>query len=206
MSGHVTRRMRSTGAWFTVAALGLLSAACGIRADEQPRDVQAAERPTVPTTAPDGSAQPGSGSIVFLLGPPGESALAPLVGVGRPDAPEPAALVALLLEGPTETERSSAGLRTAVPAGTTLLDASLDSQGTLTVDLSADFLSSAGDVLLDAVAQIVFTATRADNVRRVRLLIEGEPQDWPTSSGTTTRDPLSIYDFVERTVEYAAQT
>ena len=33
--------------------------------------------------------------------------------------------------------------------------------------------------------------------RRVRLLVEGEPQDWPTGSGTT-REPLSIYDFIDR--------
>lgn len=196
-------RRRTVGVFAFLAPLVVaVTGACGISADDQPRNVLPAERPTVPTTAPAGSAQPGSGSIVFFLGLPGESAVAPLVGVGRPDTSEPSSLVSLLLEGPTETERSQSGLRTAVPAGTALINASLDTQGTLTVDLSADFLSSAGDVLLDAVAQIVFTATRAENVRRVRLLIEGEPQDWPTSSGTTTRDPLSIYDFLERTVEY----
>ena len=186
-----------------ILALVAVAASCGIRTDDQPRDVLPAERPTVPTTPPDGSAEPGSGSTVFFLGPPGESAIAPLVGVGRSDTGEPAALVVLLLEGPTENERTAAGLRTAVPAGTVLLDATLDSQGTLTVDLSADFLSSAGDVLVDAIAQLVFTATRAEGVRRVRLLVEGEPQDWPTGTGTTTRDPLSIYDFLDRDIEYA---
>lgn len=184
------------------ALLGVL-AGCGISTDDQPRDVLASERPIVPTTAADGSAQPGSGAIVFFVGPPGEAATAPLVGVGRSDAADATALLTTLLEGPTDNEQTELGLRTAIPTGTVLLATSLDSQGTLTVDLGADFLASAGDVLLDAVAQLVFTATRTDGARRVRLLIEGEPQDWPTSSGTSTRDPLSIYDFLDRPVNYA---
>ncbi len=199
----MTRLRRLARFCSATLAVGALAASCGIRADDQPSDVLPAERPTVPTTPPDGSAQPGSGSTVFFLGPPGEAAIAPLVGVGRSVTNDPAALITRLLEGPTEEERTSTGLRTAVPAGTVLLDASLDSQGTLTIDLSADFLSSAGGVLVDAVAQLVFTATRADGVRRVRLVVEGDPQDWPTGTGTTTRDPLSIYDFLDRNIEYA---
>ena len=79
-----------------------------------------------------------------------------------------------------------------------LLSAEPSPQGTLTVDLSGEFLSNAGDVLLDAVAQVVFTASQLPGVRRVRLLVNGEAQDWPTGAGTTTRDPLSVYDFFER--------
>lgn len=187
-----------------VTALSIVGtlASCGISTDDQPRDVLPSERPVVPTTAPDDSTRTGSGATVFFIGPPGQAATAPLVGVSRSGAADATALLTTLLDGPTDEEQTELGLRTAIPTGTVLLAASLDSQGTLTLDLGADFLSSAGDVLLDAVAQLVFTATRTDGARRVRLLIEGEPQDWPTSSGTTTRDPLSIYDFLDRDVLY----
>ena len=106
-------------------------------------------------------------------------------------------VVDALLEGPSATEQDQLGVRTAIPAGTVLRSAALDAQGTLTVDLSAEFLSNAGDVLVDAVAQLIFTAAQLPGERRVRLLVEGEPQDWPTGSGTT-REPLSIYDFIDR--------
>jgi spore germination protein GerM len=82
-----------------------------------------------------------------------------------------------------------------VPEGTQLHSAVLDGQGTLSVNVTAPLLGAAGAVLADAVAQIVLTASRAGGVRRVRLLVDGEPQDWPTGSGASTRDPLSIYDF-----------
>ena len=103
-----------------------------------------------------------------------------------------------MLKGPTPTEQDSEGLRTAIPAGTELRSAQVDGQGTLQVDVSAELLTSSGEVLLDAVAQIVFTGSELDGVERVRLLVDGEAQDWPTSSGDSTREPLSLYDFPDR--------
>jgi hypothetical protein len=177
--------------------LGLL-AACSVSADREPRDVLDEERPSAANTTIAVSPEPGTGSTVYFLGPPGAASASPLVPVGRAAQDEPTTLITTLFEGPTTREQELLGVRTAVPVGTRLLSAQLDSQGTLLLDVSAEFLSSAGDVLLDAVVQVVYTAAQIPGERRVRLLVEGEPQDWPTSAGTTTRDPLSVYDFPAR--------
>jgi hypothetical protein len=185
--------------------IGTLLAACSLSTDDRPRDILTGERPTLVNTTAAAAPQAGTGSHVYFLGP-SEAQTAPLIATDRPPRNSPTALLGTLLEGPTAAEQSRLGLRTAIPAGTSLLASTLDAQGTLTVDLSAEFLSNAGDVLLDAVGQVVVTASRSPGVRRVRLVIEGEPQDWPTSSGTTTRDPLSIYDFIDRVVDTMTTT
>lgn len=179
----------------------VLLGACSLSTDRQPRDVLDVERPTVVNTTAAAAPELGIGSVVYFLLPAGESAQSPLLAVDRASQQDPTGLLSALLEGPTAREQAALGVRTAIPAGTALLSTSSDGQGTLTVDLSAEFLGNAGDVLLDAVGQLVVTASRFPGVRRVRLLVEGEPQDWPTSSGTTTRDPLSLYDFIDRVMD-----
>jgi hypothetical protein len=186
----------------TVVAAGLVGAlaigACGINRDSGPRDIAPEDRPA--DTASDTSmAEPtGEGPTVYLLGPSGPGDRAPLEPRSRDVANQPTSLLTALLEGPTESERSQDGLRTAIPDGTTLRSAGFSGQGTLLVDVSPQFLEVSGDVLLDAVVQIVFTASQIDGVRDVQLLVDGETQDWPTSSGDSTRGPLSVYNFADR--------
>jgi len=193
-----TPRIRRALAALLAVATALATTACSVSSDRQPRDVLDEERPSVANTTVPVSPTPGTGAIVYFLGPPGTADASPLVPVGRAAQEDPASLFTTLFEGPSAQEQRSLGVRTAIPVGTRLLSAALDSQGTLTLDVSAEFLGSAGDVLLDAVVQVVYTAAQLDGERRVRLLVEGEPQDWPTSAGTTTRDPLSVYDFPAR--------
>ena len=181
-----------------LALAALLISSCALSTDREPRDILNDEEPTLVNTTAAATPQPGAGSTVYVLGPSGTSSQAPLVAVGRQTQVDPSALLRILFEGQTAKEQASLGVRTAIPAGSMLLSAEPSPQGTLTVDLSGEFLSNAGDVLLDAVAQVVFTASQLPGVRRVRLLVNGEAQDWPTGAGTTTRDPLSVYDFFER--------
>jgi hypothetical protein len=63
-------------------------------------------------------------------------------------------------------------LDTAIPAGTELRGITVDAAGTAYVDLSGDFAAAPPEAL----AQVVFTATRLAGVASVRFLIEGEPQ------------------------------
>lgn len=172
--------------------------ACSLSVDRQPRDVLAEERPSAANTTTPAAAEPGTGSIVYFLGPAGAAAEAPLVAVGRASDDNPTTVFQSLFDGPSAQEQETLGVRTAIPVGTRLLSAELSALGTLTLDVSADFLAGAGDVLLDAIVQIVYTAAQLRGERRVLLLVEGEPQDWPTSAGTTRRDPLSIFDFPAR--------
>ena len=191
-----TRRRLLAGV--IVSGFVAVLAACGVSTDSRPREILPDEQPSDVGVAQTGSAQPGTGATVYFLGPESPGEHAPLTAVGREGRADPASRLMALLDGPTATEQDAQGLRTAVPAGTTLRSAALDSQGTLLVDVSAEFLVGAGDILLDAVAQIVFTASEIDGVKRVRLLVDGEPQDWPTSSGNSTREPLTIYDYPDR--------
>lgn len=196
-SSRVAPHRSATAALVGIVAVLSISA-CSVSSDREPRDVLDGERPSVANTTVPVSPKTGTGSIVYFLGPAGLSDASPLIGVGRAAEVDPVALFTTLFEGPSAQEQQSLGVRTAVPVGTHLLSAALGAQGTLTLDVSAEFLGNAGDVLLDAVVQIVYTAAQLDGERRVRLLVEGEPQDWPTSAGTTTRDPLSVYDFPAR--------
>jgi len=202
---HPDSRRRSV--WRVLLAVvsgAAVLAACSLNTDSEPRDVLDEEEPTIVNTTAGPSPEPGTGSTVYFLGPDDGAGRSLLVAVSRAPATTAADLLTVLLEGPTAPEQQELGVRTAIPAGTRVLSAAVDGQGTLTLDLSTEFLANAGDVLLDAVAQVVFTASETTGVRRVRLLVEGEAQDWPTSTGSAMREPLSIYDFLDRAPDSSA--
>jgi hypothetical protein len=81
-----------------------------------------------------------------------------------------------LLAGPTSAE-SQDGLTTAIPAGTALRGVTL-ADGTITVDVTGGFSSSAGDPGL-RVAQVVYTATQFATVHDVQLELDGAPLGSP---------------------------
>ena len=79
-----------------------------------------------------------------------------------------------LLEGPDATERA-AGLSTAIPAGTELLDLDVSAR-VATVDLSRDFERGGGSASMRArVAQAVYTLTQFPTVERIAFRIDGRP-------------------------------
>ena len=93
--------------------------------------------------------------------------------VPRTQAVAAAALTALC-EGPAAAEQS-AGLSSAVPAGTKLLGVSIE-DGVATVDLSGEFASGGGSLSMQArVAQIVYTVTQFETVKSVDLRLDGKP-------------------------------
>jgi len=78
----------------------------------------------------------------------------------------------------------------------------LRTDGVLTVDTSDQLLSLSGPGLIDAVAQIVFTASEVPGVQSVDLLVNGQREPWPASDGELQTKPLTVYDypgFVEST-------
>ena len=52
-----------------------------------------------------------------------------------------------------------------------------------------------GSGLVQALAQVVYTATELDGVRSVEIKVDGETQAWPTADLDTTSEPLTIYDY-----------
>jgi hypothetical protein len=102
------------------------------------------------------------------------------------------ALLRALLHGPTSW--LAPAVRTAIPAGTTLLGTvPVDAHGTATVNLSPQALDSTAQQRQQMSAQIVWTLRGATGVNRVRLQVDGNPFD-VTAGSTQSRDAWPTYD------------
>ncbi len=98
-----------------------------------------------------------------------------------------------LLAGPKGGE-PAAGLQTAIPAGTKLLDFSIAS-GVARVDLSDDFAAEdSEEAAAQRTAEVVYTLTRFPTVRRVALTVGGAPYS-AAGSGRYPSAALSRSDF-----------
>jgi spore germination protein GerM len=180
--------------------LATVATACGIPSDSRPRDVAESERLQLAgPKAPDQAAATPNGPKVYFLsqGPSGEDRLQP---AGRNVSSTPAAVLTELFAGLTTKEQQENRWRTAIPADSKLLEPpSQEADGTLVVDLSQDFFQASGPGQINAVAQVVFTATAIGNVPRVKILVEGQPQGWPRGDGTAqpVGEPLTQYLYPE---------
>ncbi len=101
-----------------------------------------------------------------------------LESVSRDVADAPDSVLSELLKGLTADELDRR-LHTFIPAETQLLGTELHQDGTLDVDLSKVFFDAKAEDGIKAVGQIVYTACALPAVKQVRLLIQGEPRDWP---------------------------
>jgi hypothetical protein len=176
-----------------VTALALLGA-CSIGADASPRDIDVSDRPELSSPSSPGGGDARGTARIYLIGPSDQIGTGQLQAVQR-DVPEaPLALLTVLLAGPN-TDEVNEQLRTAIPAGTTVHSADLRDDGVVDVDLSSSIQQLSGDVLIDAIAQIVFTVSELDGARAVRLMVDGASRQWPAGDGELQRDPLTVYDF-----------
>jgi len=101
-------------------------------------------------------------------------------------------LVELLFEelrsGPTEAEQD-AGLATLIPAGTQLLNASVD-DGIATVDLSEEFEQGGGSSQMQGrLFQLFYTLTQPNGIDGVSLLIQGQPVRSFSGEGILVEQP-----------------
>jgi hypothetical protein len=184
------RVVRGIAALVSVSAL----AACSIGTDASPRDIEAGDRPQLSSPVNAGAGDARGTARIYLLGPSDQANGGQLRAVQR-DVPEaPLALLTVLLAGPNTAEVDEQ-LRTAIPTGTAVRSADLRDDGVVDVDMSSTIQQLSGDVLIDAVAQIVFTVSEVDGTRGVRLMIDGASRQWPAGDGELQRDPLTIYDF-----------
>jgi Sporulation and spore germination len=187
----VTRRFAPLGA--ACAVVAILLSGCGIGAEDAPRNIRPELLKTVEAPA---VALPGSGQRVWMVAPEVQGRPTQLQAVERAAVSTPAELLELVLGSVTVQERSDR-ISSAIPQDTQLRSARLGTNRVLIVDLSKELVNASGDLLVDAVAQIVFTAAEFEGVDAVRLLIEGEPREWLRGNGTTSADPLTIFDFPE---------
>ena len=169
----------------TTAVVSL--AACGVQSDSSPRDVPIENRARVSAVNVGGDA---SGAERMYLVGPGDDRLLRSV---RRDPSSPDQLIDVLFLGPNDDERN-AQYGTSIPSTVQVL--SIDAQGSkLVIDVTSDLLSVSGAVLVQALAQIVYTAAEIDGIQSVEITVEGESQAWPTADLDATDDPLNVYDF-----------
>jgi hypothetical protein len=181
-----------------VAALLLAATvvgACGIDVQDAPETIGSDEVPFGFDDSGTTSTSRGpSGDdlvpfLVYFIGPDGiafairQAATTPTVGE-RLDA---------LFEGPSSAE-VAVGLHTAIPPAAERLTARVRS-GTAQVALHETFASLRGGEQVEALAQIVFTVTEIDTIRRVRFLLEGQPVEVPRADGTVSDDPVTRADY-----------
>lgn len=177
-----------------VGSIVVLSSSCGLGTDGTPRLIaDEDQRPLVEVTTELVSS--GTGRI--YLERTDETGRPLLVTVARQISNDPGNVIEALLSGPTDEEQSS-GIGSAIPLGTTLLDARYTATDMIRVDVSADILDSTGDDLVSALAQIVFSLGEVSGVERIDITVDGRAQDWPRGDGSLTADPLTAYDYPGR--------
>ena len=121
-----------------------------------------------------------------------------LVSVRRTYEPTPrvaTAAIGELLAGPTKAERAS-GLQTAIPAGTRLLEISID-RGVATIDLTSEYQSGGGSLSMQVrLGQVVYTLTQFPTVKRVSFRLDGTPVNVFSSEGIVLDHPVGRSDYV----------
>ena len=181
-----------------VLAVAVLSLAavwgCGVPADEAPRAVPADEIPEALAAAPTTTttAEVGVAADLFFLEAEEESNVLRAEQVRLDDNLAETALRALVATVPEDLPD---GVITSIPPETTVLGTQLD-DGILTVDLSDEFASVSGEIRIQAVAQMVYTATRSGGpVDGVLFTVEGEPDPVPDADGADIEGPASRPDY-----------
>ncbi|HNS33253.1 MAG TPA: GerMN domain-containing protein [bacterium] len=102
-----------------------------------------------------------------------------------------------LLKGPSADEKEK-GFASAMPEKASLLNVYIQ-DGTVHLDFSKDIEKGGGSMLMmERLAQIVFTATQFDSIKNVRFQIEGSLIEYFSGEGITDVDsPVSRENFRE---------
>ena len=153
-----------------LAVVLLAATGCGIESDSTPRDVGANERSLIPNALTEGDAAGGT-SRIYLVAPAEAGDPSLLRSTPRDVEAGAAPLITSLLAGPNDEELASR-LVTNIPQETELLS-TRSSGDVLFVDISPEITDLSGELLVLAVAQIVFTADEIEGVRAVRLRVDG---------------------------------
>jgi spore germination protein GerM len=178
-------RRRAGVALAAAVVVGLAS--CGVPIDKQPAALSRQGipfnllEPTSPTTTGTTAPSPIEVPVqIFLIASTGH--LVPVARDVPVAAPDLQTVLAALVVGPTDTE-AGAGLQSAIPAQSTVLGATI-SGGIATVNLGGTFGQLVGTQQIQAVAQVVFTASSLPGVTTgVTFELSGLPVEIPVASG-----------------------
>ena len=187
------RRRRVTGAFAALAVL-LVMSGCSIDDDTAPREIADAAKPNLANSANQTTGATSGTDRIYLLAPDSQNDVRHLRPATR-DVGDSATQRLNSLFGALTVADVGARLRSAVPDGLLLRSAGLQNNGTLVVDVSDQILDLSSNTLIDAVAQIVFTASEVRGVQRVELVVEGKARQWPAGDGELLAEPLTVYDY-----------
>lgn len=186
----MTRLIRLAGLAAIVASL----VGCGISDDAEPRTIADHDRGVLVAPA----AQPASTSSgrdrIYLLAPEASATSRQLRASTR-DVGDSVSQRLTSLFGPLTVAEVSSRLRTAIPEGLQLRTAVVQADEVVVVDVTSELLGLSRSSLVDAVAQIVFTATEVPGVRSLELRVNGQNLQWPAGDGELQSQPLTVYDY-----------
>lgn len=174
----MSARLRRLAAALALLAIVAVTTGCGLAENTRPQAIPRENLPPGlldpdPGSTSTGPSETGTTVDVFLIERIGDRDRLARVERDVADARLPGERVAALLMPPTEAE-VDAGLTTSIPAGTVLLAVAVDDSGEeVVVDLSAELFSIQGAELASAFAQLVWTVTEVEGVRRVSFLVDG---------------------------------
>ena len=177
-----------------ICVTALAMSACGIANDAAPRDIPLQQRSALIDAPVQAPATSTGTDRIFLLAPQLPDQPSRLRATPRDVGPSIEARLNSLF-GPLSVAEAQARLLTAIPEGLNLHSATLQTNGTLTIDVTDEILSLSSGALIESVAQIVFTALEVRNVQRVQLLVNGTSQQWPGGDGSLRTTALSAFDF-----------
>lgn len=176
-----------------MVAAGVLGLGCGIPTDRQPKALARSDVPfgllgrgTPSTTAPGPSRLPAPNEVlvhVYLIAADGHLVARDRL-ISLPLGPGLDAVLDELFSGPTAAERSD-GLQTSVPPGTKVISTTI-ANGVATIDLHSTMNELVGPAQIQAVAQVVYTATATSQpgVSAVAFAFNGQPALVPVALGS----------------------
>lgn len=188
-------------AWLTLAAIVGGIAGCGIPANSKPHAIDAEDLPAdlLDPEPPASTSLTGDNTTaavtVYLVVRHGDTTrLAP---VEREVAdPSRAADRINALLAPTGAAEQQGGLISSIPTDTVLLDSSLrPDDDELVVNLSGALFDVQGEELANAFAQLVWTVTELDGVRRVSFKVDGEAYRAPNAEGVEQDGAVTRSDY-----------
>ncbi|MDE0701468.1 MAG: GerMN domain-containing protein [Acidimicrobiaceae bacterium] len=175
----------------TALIVAVLAAGCSVPTDAPASEIATSDLPenlrpgytTTTTTAPVVPTEPATFYLIDQV----ESIVVPVVREIRPFTTNAGRLRPLFDEFRTEDERNIGLVNQLLEFD--LLSATRD-RDLLTINITQDDPEAdVSPILLEAVAQLVWTATEpGSNVNRVRVLIDSQRQALPTSAETTDED------------------
>lgn len=168
--------------------------ACGVPADSKPRSISADQIPfdlLTPSTTETATTLMRATSPVQVYLVRGDRLATVSRSVVSP--PTLGTVLATLIQGPTDDEEG-AGLRSAINPEMRVLGTQTNGS-TAVINVSDVFSDLSVQEQVDAVAQVVYTATALAGVDSVQITLNSRPVEVPRGDASTTKDPVKRSDF-----------